>query len=237
MTNHPVEISQRKIALISGFTFLIMTLASIFGIFFVFKNIQVTGDATATANNILASEMLFRLGLCSLIIVLICDVIAAWTLYIFLKRVNKSLSLLTMLFRLLYATILGTALFNLVIALHYLKDSAYLAAFETHQLQAQALLFINVFFDNWAIGLIVFGFHLLVLGYLVFKSGYIPKILGVLLIIGSFGYLIQNFALFLLPNFENNKALFETVLALPMAIGELSFAFWLLLKGGKGQAG
>jgi hypothetical protein len=237
MTNHPSEISQRNIAIVSGFTFLIMTLASIFSIFFVFKNILATGNAALTANNILASEMLFRFGLCSLIIVLVCDVIAAWTLYIFLKQVNKSLSLLTMLFRLLYAAILGTALFNLVIVLRYLKDSTYLVAFETHQLQAQALLSINAFFDNWGIGLIIFGFHLLALGYLVFKSDYIPKILGVLLIIGSFGYLIQNFALFLFPNFEKNKALFEMILGLPMAIGELSFAFWLLLKGGKRQTG
>jgi len=96
---------------------------------------------------------------------------------------------------------------------------------------------LNAFFDGWAIGLIVFGFHLLVLGYLVFKSGCIPKIIGILIAIGAVCYLIQNFAVFVLPNYENSKATFEMVFGIPMAIGELSLAFWLLFKGGKRPAG
>ena len=72
-----------------------------------------------------------------------------------------------------------------------------------------------------------------VLGYLVFKSDYIPRILGVLLIIASFGYLINSFANFLLPNYANYEAIFQIVLGVPMFIGELSLCLWLLLKGAK----
>ncbi len=237
MTNHTFNISQRKVAIAAGFAFLIMTIAAIFSIYFVLKSLIVPGDAAATANNIMASEMLFRTGICSLIIVLICDVVVAWALYVFLKQVNKSLSLLTAWFRLVYAAILGFILLNLVTVLHYLSSSNYLTVFKTDQMHAQVLLLLNTFFDGWAIGLIIFGLHLFVLGYLVLKSGYIPGILGVFLIIGSLSYLIQNFAVFLLPNYENYKAIFEMVLGIPMAIGELSLAFWLLFKGGKGSAG
>lgn len=237
MANHTIEISERKIALTAGFAFLIMTTAAIFAILFVFEKLKVDGDAVATASNILASEMLFRAGFCSLILVLICDVVVSWALYIFLKQVNKELSLLAMLFRLIYVAILGAALFNLAIALNYLRNAEYLTALGTDRLYAQALLFINAFFDGWAIGLIVFGFHLLVLGYLVFKSDYIPKIIGVLIAIGALCYFMQNFAVFILPNYENHKATFEMVLGIPMAIGELSLAFWLLFNGGKRPAG
>jgi hypothetical protein len=79
----------------------------------------------------------------------------------------------------------------------------------------------------------IFGFHLLTLGYLVFASGFIPKIIGGLITIGALCYLMQNFAVFILPNYEDYKATFEIVLGIPMALGELSLAFWLLFKGGK----
>lgn len=237
MPSHPVEMSQRKIAMVAGLAFVVMTLASVFGIFFVLKKLIVAGDAPATANAVMASEMLFRAGLCSLIVVLVCDVVAAWALYLFLKPVSGSLSLLAMLFRLVYAALLGAALFNLAMALRCLREAASSATFEARQLQAQALLLVNAFFDGWAVGLLVFGAHLLVLGWLIYKSGYIPKFLGVLIFIGALGYLIQNCAVFLLPDFEEKQELFEMILGLPMAVGELSFACWLLLKGGRRQTG
>lgn len=118
-----------------------------------------------------------------------------------------------------------------------LSGSDYLTVFNTDQLHAQVLLFLNAFNTEWAIGLEVFGFHLFLLGCLVIKSGYIPRIIGVLLIITSLCYLITNFANLLLPNYENYKAIIELVLSVPMAIGELSLAFWLLFKGGKRPAG
>ena len=230
MTNRIADISLRKAALVAGWGLLIMTIFAVFAIYFVFQNLIVPGDATTTANNIMASEMLFRIGICSILIVLICDVVVAWALYVFLKQVNKSLSLLAAWLRLVYAAMLGIGLLNLVIVLILLSGANYLAVFETDQLHAQVLLFLNAFNDVWALGLIVFGFHLVTLGYLVFKSNYIPKVLGVLLILAGFSYLIDYFGKFLFPNFD-------VPISMVLGWGELIFMFWLLFKGVNLQQG
>jgi hypothetical protein len=226
MTANISDISQRKAAIVAGFGLLIMTIFFILAEFFVFQNLIVPGDATTTANNIKASGGLFRAGICSILIVLICDVVVAWALYVFLKQVNKSLSLLTAWLRLMYAAMLGIALLNLVIALILVSGADYLAVYETDKLHAQVLLFLNAFYDVWAVGLIVFGFHIFILGYLVFKSDYIPGILGVLLILAGLSYQIDYFGKFLFPNFD-------VPISMVFGWGELIFMFWLLFKGGK----
>lgn len=226
MTNRISDISSRKAALIAGFGLLIMTVFYLSADFFVMQNLIVKGDATTTAKNIIENGMLFRWGICSLLIVLICDVIVAWAFYIFLKPVNKNLSLLSAWLRLIYAAILGIALANFVNVLTLLSDTNYMAVYEADQLHALMMLFLNAFNDVWALGLIVFGFHLFILGYLVFKSDYIPKILGVLLLVAGLGYLIDYFCKLLFPDID---------LAISMIVGwgELIFMFWLLWKGGK----
>jgi hypothetical protein len=226
MTNRIADISLRKAAIVAGLGLLIMTILAIFANFFVLQSLIVPGDAAITANNIMANELLFRLGICSFIIVAILDVVVAWALYVLLKPVNKSLSLLSAWFRLVYAAILGIALVNFFSVLQFLSGADYLTAFEPNQLHAQVMLFLNAFNYGWTIGLIFFGIHLSILGYLVFKSGYIPKILGVLLIIAGLGYLIDNFVIFLLPNYG-------ATIAMVTFIGELLFMLWLLFKRGK----
>jgi hypothetical protein len=95
------------------------------------------------------------------------------------------------------------------------------------QLHAQVMLLLNAFNDGWLIGLVFFGVHLLVLGYLVYKSGFIPKILGILLMLAPVGYLVDSFGNFLVPNYDANIAMFTF-------IGEALFMLWLLFKGGRG---
>jgi len=224
MTNRIADISLRKAAIVAGFGLLIMTIFAVFADFFVFQKLIVPGNATTTANNIMADEMLFRTGICSFLIVIICDVTVAWALYIFLKPVNKSLSLLTAWFRLVYATIFGIALVNYLSIFQLLNGADHLTVFEPTQLHAQVMLYLNAFSNGWAIGFVFFGFHLALLGYLVFTSDYIPRILGGLLIIAGLGYLIDNFGKFLLPNYDLNIAMFTF-------IGELLFMLWLLFKG------
>lgn len=228
MTNRSTDISVRKAALVAGFGLLIMTIFAVFADLFVFQKLIVLGNATTTANNIKANEMLFRTGICSFLIVIICDVAVAWALYVFLKPVNKSLSLLAAWFRLVYATIFGIALVNYLNVLQLLSGADYLKVFGIDQLHAKVMLSLNAFNDGWAIGFVFFGFHLALLGYLVFKSGYIPRILGVLLIIAGLGYLIDNFGKFLFPNFN-------ATISLITGWGELIFMFWLLFKGIKVQ--
>ena len=176
-------------------------------------------------SSIIFSKLFFK-SFSSVIFVAILDLLVAWALYVLLKPVNKSLSLLAAWFRMVYAAMLGAAQLNLVIVLLLLSGTNYLAVFETNQLNAQVLLFLNAYNDFWSIALIVFGFHLLIVGYLVFKSGYIPRIMGVLLIVAGLGYPIANFAKLLFPNFDVS-------IIMVVGWGELLFMFWLLFKGAK----
>jgi hypothetical protein len=226
MTNRIADISLRQAAIVAGVGLLIMTILAPFAEFFVRQSLIVPGDAATTANNIMANELLFRIAICSYLIVAILDVVVAWALYVLLKPVNKSLSLLAAWFRLVYAAILGIALHNLFSVLLLLSGADYLTVFATDQLHTQVMLFLNAFSYGWDIGIVFFGLHLFVLGYLVFKSGYIPRILGVLLIVAPLGYLIDSFGKFLLPNYD-------ATIAMVTFIGELLFMFWLLFKGAK----
>jgi hypothetical protein len=233
MTNRIADISLRKAARVAGLGYLIIFISGIFANFIVLQSLIVPGDAATTANNIMANEMLFRIGIFSFIIMVIFDLVLAWALYVLLKPVNRSLSLLAAWLRLVNVTIFGIALYHLFGVLQLLSGADYLTVFETGQLQAQVMLFLDAFNHTWLIGLVFFGVHLFVLGYLISKSGYIPRILGVLLIVASLAYLIDSFANFLLPNYANYAAIFLLVVVVPSVIAELSFTFWLLFKGAK----
>ncbi len=230
MTNRIADTSTRKAALVAGLGLLVMMIPGMFANLFVLERFIVPGDAATTANNIMANESLFRIGICGLVVVLVLDVLVAWALYVFLKPVHKSLSLLAAWFRLLYVATLGIALANLFGVLGLLSGADSLTGFGTDQLHAQVMSFANAFGYGENIAYVFFSLHLLILGYLVFKSGYsgyIPKILGVLLIIAGFGYLIDNFGRLLVPTYDATIAYFTF-------IGEPLFMLWLLWKGAKG---
>jgi hypothetical protein len=231
MTNRHSETSPLIYARIAGFALLLMFLLAIFANFFVIKGLIVPGDAATTANNIIAKEMLFRCGIISFIIVLILDVLVAWALYVLLIPVNKNLALLAAWLRLVYTTIFGIAICNFLSVLRLLSGAEYLKVFEKDQLNAQVMLLIDAFNNGWLIGLVFFGLHLSVIGYLIFKSGYMPRILGVMLIISAIGYLIDSFAHFLLSNYTNYESIFLLIVAVPGVIAELSLCLWLLFKG------
>ena len=226
-TSRFADISIRKSVIVAGLGLLLMAILAPIANFGVFDTLIVPGDATTTANNIMASPGLFRTGIFVFLVVAILDVVVAWALYLLLKPVNKSLSLLAAWFRVVYAAILAISLSNLLIVLQLLNGDGYLQAFETNQLYAQVMLFLNAFTDGWNLGLVIFGLHLLVLGYLVFKSDYIPKILGILVIVAGLGYLIDNLGKLLSPNYNLTIAMFTF-------IGEVLLLFWLLWRGIKG---
>ncbi len=223
--NRIADISLRQAAIAAGFGLLIMVIfllptAAI-------QSQIVPEDAATTADNIMANEGLFRIGICSYIIVVVIDVVVAWALFVFLKPVNKSLSLLAGWFRLAYAIIFGVALSDFFDVLELLSGADYLKVFGTDQLHAQVMSSLNAFSDGWDIGYVFFGLHLALVGYLVYRSGYIPKILGVLVIVAGLGYLVDIFGTFLFPNYDVPIAMFTF-------IGEILFALWLAVKGIKG---
>jgi hypothetical protein len=231
MTNPITDMSPRKAARVAGLGYLIIIILGIFAELFVRSKLIVPGDAATTANNIAASEWLFRIGIASDLIMLTFDVVVALALYVLLKPVHKSLALLAAWFRLVHATIYGITLLALFFVLQLLSGADYVTVFGADQLHALVLLFLNAHGTGYRIGLVFFGVHCVFLGYLVFKSGYLPRILGVLLICASLGYLIDSFANFLLPNYANYEAIFLLIVAVPAIIAELSLSLWLLLKG------
>lgn len=227
MTNRITDISLRQAAIVAGVGLLLMAILAPFAEFSVRQSLIVPGDAATTANNLMANELLVRISIGIYLLVAILDVIVAWGLYVFLKPVNKGLSLLAAWFRVVYAAVLAIVLVNFVMALHLLSGADYLSVFESKQLYAQVMLFLNAFGEGWSMGLAIFGLHLLALGYLVLKlSGVMPKILGVLVMIAGLGYLIDSLSKLLFPAYDTNIAVFTF-------IGEVLLIFWLFFKGAR----
>jgi hypothetical protein len=226
-----IEISLRNAARIAGFGYLMVFILGIFGNFFVFEKLIVSGDAVTTANNIIANKSLFRFGIASWVIVITFDALVAWALYILLKPVNKNLSLLAAWFRLVFVAIFGYSFVNYFSVLQLFSGAEYLKVFETNQLQSQAMLLLNT--HNFAVNIsyVFFGLHIFLLGYLILKSEYIPRIIGIFLLIASCGYLINCFGNFLSSAYANNKTVFLVFVAIPAMISELSLTLWLLFKG------
>lgn len=147
------NISLPKAARFAGIGYLIIIITGIGANFFVLENLVVQGNADATANNILANETLFRIGIFSFIVMVIADLLVAWALYIFFKPVNNEISLLAAWLRLVNSTIFAIALYNLFSVLQLLSGADYLTAFNSNQLQAQVMIFLDAFNNTWLIGL------------------------------------------------------------------------------------
>lgn len=128
---------------------------------------------------------------------------------------------------------LGIAISNLIFVSLLLSGDNYLVFAQTDQLNAQVMLSLNAFNSIWSLGLIIFGLHLLIIAYLIIKSDFIPKFLGVLLFIASLSYVLIHSLHLFLPQYETTTMLIEKILSLPILVGELGFGIWLLIKGGK----
>jgi len=233
MTNHIADMSPRKAAKIAGVVYLICIVLGIFANIFVRQSLIVPGDAATTVNNIMANESLFRIGLVSDLLFLTLWLLLPLALYKLLKPVNNIHAVLMVLFALVMVPIMFINNVFQFAALLLLSGADYLTVFETGQLHAQAMFFLDLRETGFLMPSIFYGLWLFPFGYLVYKSGsvyrsgIIPKILGVLLMIGCFGYLIEFFTVFLLPDFDAGNILLAT------SIGEFLSPFWLLFLAGK----
>lgn len=162
--------NERKSALTAGTSLIIMALAAFFSYGFVHGSLVVKDDASTTFNNIMSSNSLFKAEILGWVIILISDIVVAWALYIFLKPINKNLSLLGAWLRLTYSTILGIAIMNLIVVMLLSRHTNYLSSFKIEQTQSLMMLFLEAFESIWSIGLIVFGGHLLIVGYVALAS-------------------------------------------------------------------
>ena len=220
--------SIQKTARFAGILYLVITIAAIIAHVYVPSNIIVPGDAAATANNIMESETLFRVGgVGSELVILLSEIVLSVVLYVLLKPVNKTLSLLAAVSRLAMTTIHGINLINYFFAMMLVSGAGYLSVFSAEQAQSLAMLFLEAHGYGFTIGIAFLTIHVFVLGYLIFKSGYFPKILGVLFIAAGVGYLVDSFALLLSPAYETTPG----IIAATIAIAEIAFPLWLLIKG------
>ena len=208
---------------------------AIFANFFVRTGLVDPDDAAATFNNIAESEALFRTGQFSFLIVFLLDVVIAWALYVLLKNVSKELSRLAAWFRLVYTVFLGVSLLFFFLVLELVTGAGYSEAFGSSQTEAQATLFLDAFNYTWYIGLAAFGIHLMLVGYLLRRSGSAHRILATLLMVAGAAYVVDTTAISLLSTYSNYADLFLAMVALPSVVGELGLAIWLLRKAGKQQ--
>ena len=215
--------SLRTAALVAGIGLLIMAIAAPFAEMYVLPKLIVSGNAAETAKNIFENRTLFSSAILGYLITFLCDILVAWALYVFLKPVQEDLSLLTAWFRLLYTVIAIVALLNLVNVLKLLDSANTLQAFQQDALFAQVMFLLNTFRSDWNLGLLFFGIHLLLVGYLAFRSNYIPKVIGGLVFLAGLGYLASSLRPFF-PAINVDFAQYTF-------FGELIFMLWLLIKG------
>ena len=220
-------ISLRQAALAAGFGMLLMTCLAPIANFGILQKLIVPGDAQATAQNIAAAQGLFRIAVGCFFGVAILDLVVAWGLYFVFERVNRSLSLLAALLRVVYASMFAVALNDLLAALQLADGADFLKTFGTGQLQAQMLILLNAFQSGWDLALIVFGLHLCVIGALAFWSGNGLRVLGILVAVAGFGYIVDGSGKLLVPDYSLNVATYTFV-------GELLLMFWLFLRGVRG---
>lgn len=187
------------------------------------------GNATVIVSNIITHQWLFSIGLIVGLFSAVFFLLAAWALYVLLKSINKNLALLFLLLNLVGVSIQCFSMLGLFASQQLLSGADYLKVFSVNQLQVQAILFIGLYKIGFIIAQIFFGIWLFPLGFLVFKSKFLPRILGVLLIADGFAVLIWFFQFFLLPNY--------VVISYPCwivsFIAEFGLTLWLLIKGAK----
>ena len=217
------KMSPNRTARIAGILYLVPWFLLVPANFFR-MNLIAPGDSPATANNIMESESLFRLTVVNDLIVQVVFVLLVLLLYKLLKPVNTNHARLMVILFLVSVPITMLNELNQFAPLLLLSGADYLTVFTTDQLQALVPFFRDLHEHGMMIAYIFWGLWLLPLGYLVFKSGFLPKALGVLVMIGCFGYLMDFVTFFLFPNFDVSINIYT-------GYGELLLCLWLLIKG------
>ena len=228
MTAEFAENSPRLVARMCGVFYLITILVGVYAEFFVRGSLIVSGDAAATARNIASSEQMWRNGLVADTIGLLAYIVVTFLLYELLKPVNRGISLLAAFFSLVGCAIGGmSGLFHLA-ALYWLGGNSYLGVFTSAQLQTLAYMSIRLHGLGYQISIVCFGVYCALIGYLVFRSGFMPKTIGVLMLLAGICYEVSMFADFISPPLA--RALGDYI-NLPSLLGEGSLTLWLLFLG------
>lgn len=219
----------RTAALVTGFALFLSVMVAPFAELYAYPKLVVPFNSTETAKNIVAHRTLFVTVIFCYFITFVVDIVLAWSLFILLKPVNRNLALLAALFRLTYSIIALVALNNMVTVFQLLTTPEYLSVLQQDQLNSLAMVYLRAFRNHWYFGIIIFGLHLLLIGYLVYKSHYIPRILGIVLAITGLGYLLTSIRSYWFPGINVDFAQYTFY-------GELIFMLWLLIRGARIKA-
>jgi len=220
--------SPLRLARTAGVFYVVTILCGLFAEIFVRGRLIVPNNPSATAQNILASETLFRLGFAADLVGGAAYVVVTLLLYELLKPVNRPVALLAVLLSLVGSAIGAASIVAHIAPLLLLKGATYLTVFNTAQLQAMALFFLKLHQQGLLVALVFFGCYCLLLGWLIFRSTFMPRTVGVLLAISGAALLVNSFALFVAPPIGD--AVNTYVLALD-GLGEIALTVWLLVMG------
>jgi hypothetical protein len=223
--------STKRMARVAGVLYLVNGVTGFFSIIYVPSRLIVPGNAAATADNILASERLFRLGIASEVICAVEFIYLLWVLYRLLSGASKTHAALMVIFGLAFVPIMCMNAVSDIAGLTLLRGADFLSVFDQRQRESLAMLFLSVRGYGYDVGWI-FGLWLLHFGVCVWKSRFLPRFLGVLLIAACFGYLAVSLTLFLLPSYANIVSRFANI---PLTLGEPTAILWLLIMGAKDQ--
>lgn len=215
----------------AGLLYLLISIPGFFALIYVPSKLIVHGDATATANNIAASETLFRLGIAASLIGQILFMWVALALYDLLKGVNLRHASLMLTLIVISIPIALLNELNSIAALLLVRGADFLSMIQKPERDALAMLFLKLHSHGFGVAEIFWGLWLFPLGLLVYRSGFLPRTLGVLLIAHCFYYLVTSLTYFVLPQYESIVVRFTK----PLSFGELLFMFWLLIKGANPQ--
>lgn len=236
MENH-IEINteanptQKQVANISMILYFIMMIFSPISILIIRPKLIVYGDAETTVSNIMASKSLFKISIIADLINITVFLLLVVALYKLFKPVKRNISSLMVIFVVVCAPIMYINLLNNFAVLHLLSNEVYLNEFGSGELNALIMLFLNLFDYGYSISQIFHALWLFPLGYLVYKSGYFPKFLGIWLVIGGFGYLIDTSMMLFFPG--NAYTIILYLIVWLASISEIAFVLWLLIKGVK----
>lgn len=215
----------RRYARVAGVAMLLSIIFGALGEAYIPGRIIVRGDAAASAANILAHPVLFRLGFATYLVEGICDIALSVIFYILLRPVNRNLALISAFFGIASMVTFASAESSYYAASLVLKDTAGMGAFTAEQRNALALLALRISATIAGLFLALYGIATMIRGYLIMRSGYIPSIFGVLFIIGGMGFFLRTATLLLAPSYSKDYLL------LPMAVAGIPFMLWLFIRG------
>lgn len=221
-------LTPRALCKVGGVMYLLVILLGLSQELFIRGKLFVPGDTVATAEGLRAMAFLWRCGLAMEIAMLFATVVQGWAIYCLLRPTSKDLSLLVLLFCLSAVAVEASYTLRALEALYPLGGNAYLGAWSAEQLAGMSYLSARAYVAGFGLVLLLFSPYLLVTGYLLLRSGYFPRAIGVLYMLPGVGYLSHGIAQILAPAFAGKVFM---VIAAPAFVGELSLCLWLLFKG------